>query len=338
MTCFSKKNISALFYYLGIFRAIKYFLKNHPIILVYHRFSQQTEPKKMSKQIFEKQMRILKKNFKVISAGELIDIMNKDNKIPDNSIVITVDDGHEDFFLYAYPVLKKYSLPATLFVTTDFVDKKEWLWPDKLNYIIQNANPINVNLEINGKLTEFKFRTSLEKERSWDILSDHCLSLDHLDCLKFIDELASRVKIEIPEQHTKTFKSLNWDQVIEMAHNRIEIGSHTCSHPRLTKILNSQLVKELAKSKKLLEEKLNKPIDGFCYPFGRKVDINTKIKLEVQKTGYLYGTIGYFNSSILFDKYELKRLGAGNDMNDFIKKIYGYELLKTFLLNKLNDR
>ena len=51
-----------------------------------------------------------------------------------NSVLLTVDDGYQDFYNLAFPILKKYEVPATVFFTTDFIDKRIWLWHDLLNF------------------------------------------------------------------------------------------------------------------------------------------------------------------------------------------------------------
>jgi peptidoglycan/xylan/chitin deacetylase (PgdA/CDA1 family) len=62
---------------------------------------------------------------------------------------------------------------------------------------------------------------------------------------------------------------LSWQQIREMHQRGIEIGSHTLTHPDLTKISQNQIESEIHGSKKLLEDRLGAPIHSFCYPFGR---------------------------------------------------------------------
>jgi len=61
---------------------------------------------------------------------------------------------------------------------------------------------------------------------------------------------------------------LNWDQIQSMAARRIEFGSHTLSHPRLTLLEDDNLVNEIAGSRKTLEDGLQRPVRHFCYPYG----------------------------------------------------------------------
>jgi peptidoglycan/xylan/chitin deacetylase (PgdA/CDA1 family) len=76
---------------------------------------------------------------------------------------------------------------------------------------------------------------------------------------------------------------MDWEQLREIDRNGVEIGSHTKMHPELTRIAPDEQNEEIAGSKKDLEERLNRPINTFCYPGG---DYNQQVKELVKKSGY----------------------------------------------------
>ncbi len=85
-------------------------------ILTYHDFGY-GKGIKVTPENFERQMRYLKdKGYNVISLDELVEDIKKEKKFAHNTVVITMDDGYKDNFTYAYPVLKKYGFPATIFL------------------------------------------------------------------------------------------------------------------------------------------------------------------------------------------------------------------------------
>lgn len=90
------------------------------VVLTYHSinpdYAFSVKPKD-----FEEQIRYLSTNFNLINL-ETIDSLGKENKR--DFIAITFDDGYEDNYHFAFPILKKYNIPATIFITTDFVFKK----------------------------------------------------------------------------------------------------------------------------------------------------------------------------------------------------------------------
>jgi peptidoglycan/xylan/chitin deacetylase (PgdA/CDA1 family) len=94
-------------------------------ILVYHSVNNDKGTFFVSPENFAKQMEHIKKNgYEAIALDELaVNIKNK-KFFKRNKVVITFDDGYKDNFQYAYPVLKKLRFPATIFLITDFIDKK----------------------------------------------------------------------------------------------------------------------------------------------------------------------------------------------------------------------
>ncbi|MGB9878232.1 MAG: polysaccharide deacetylase family protein, partial [bacterium] len=71
---------------------------------------------------FEKQIKfLLTRNYKIISLSEMIEYFKEKGKPPSRAVVITFDDGFKNNYLYAYPILRKYNLPATIFLTTGFI-------------------------------------------------------------------------------------------------------------------------------------------------------------------------------------------------------------------------
>jgi len=94
-------------------------------ILTYHKFSENvSDAVTVTRKSFEDQMRFLKnKGYKVISLDEFFDFLELKEPIPRKSVVITFDDGWRSTYDIAFPILKKYGYPSTLFVYTDFINE-----------------------------------------------------------------------------------------------------------------------------------------------------------------------------------------------------------------------
>lgn len=92
-------------------------------ILCYHKFSKTVSDKMtVRKEAFEKQMRFLRdKGYHVISLDQLFGFLSFKDQIPKKSVVITIDDGWRSTYNIAYPILKQYHYPATLFVYTNLI-------------------------------------------------------------------------------------------------------------------------------------------------------------------------------------------------------------------------
>jgi len=91
-------------------------------ILCYHSFGYQKDLLNVFPENFEKHMDyIKKKGYKVISLADLVEGIKKGKKFAHNTVVITIDDGFKNNYTYAYPVLKKYDYPATIFLITNLI-------------------------------------------------------------------------------------------------------------------------------------------------------------------------------------------------------------------------
>lgn len=99
-------------------------------ILMYHSF--EVENDKMipcvDPKIFEEQIKFFaKNNYNVVGPDKIIAYMTKKEKMPPRTVAITADDGYHNFYENAYPILKKYNVPATIFVITDYIGRPGYL-------------------------------------------------------------------------------------------------------------------------------------------------------------------------------------------------------------------
>ena len=122
--------------------------RNRYRILVYHRVNDQRHvdnpvAKSMSVRVahFERQMKFLNKYFNVMSVDCLADVLEQKKPLPKRALAITFDDGYRDNYMYAFPLLKKYQFPATIFLTTGMIGTQKGLWWDHLQQIISKSKP-----------------------------------------------------------------------------------------------------------------------------------------------------------------------------------------------------
>jgi len=64
-----------------------------------------------------------------------------------------------------------------------------------------------------------------------------------------------------------------------MSGNGIRFGSHTCTHPILSKVPESEALREIRESKRRIEEATQMEVLSFCYPNGKESDFNEKVKM-----------------------------------------------------------
>lgn len=142
-------------------------------ILCYHRFGSGTSKMLVAPAQFEAQLDWLARNhYKVLRLRDLTGFLAGREFLPQRSVVITIDDGYESVYRYAYPALKKHGFTATLFVYTDFVGARDGLSWAQLQEMaasgvidIQAHSKSHRNLiERNAGETEAGYRQSIETE------------------------------------------------------------------------------------------------------------------------------------------------------------------------------
>ena len=194
---------------------------------------------------------------------------------------VSFDDGFRDIYEYAYPIFKKYNIPFTIYLTTAFPEGKAELWWIKLERLINQYTTLIVQGE------EYRCETMEEKNQVFNDLMQriyHCSDTPS----KVFGKWFANYQIDMDNL------ALTWDELAEMLSSGLLIvGSHTQSHPMLTKIPTDEVLTELKESKTIIEQHLSVPVNHFSYPHSA---YNMEIANELRLIGYKSATLGYGGS------------------------------------------
>jgi peptidoglycan/xylan/chitin deacetylase (PgdA/CDA1 family) len=92
-------------------------------ILCYHRFGDNGGRLEISSRQFREQLTYLKENdYRVIRLQDLLGFLAGKQALPKRSVVLTIDDGHRSIYKIAYPILKAFNFPATIFIYSDYMN------------------------------------------------------------------------------------------------------------------------------------------------------------------------------------------------------------------------
>ena len=124
------------------------------MILGYHRI---VEKKVLHPDVtisaFEEQMQFVKDNYEVITLDHLVDCIKEKKQLQANSVVITIDDGDKTIYKNAYPILKKFNLPATIFIYSDYIGKGGFTW-EQAKEMAENGISFGSHTKTHSNLTE----------------------------------------------------------------------------------------------------------------------------------------------------------------------------------------
>jgi len=151
---FLKKLIKNLIYFLPKEKGIP--------VLMYHSIDDNNVFFTVKIEDFKKQMQYLKdNNYSIIKFSELVDILESDKELPKKTVVLTFDDGFEDNYTNAFPILKKYNFPATIFLITGFINKE---MNNSQNIPLKILNWEQIKEMHNSDLIDFQPHTVNHKE------------------------------------------------------------------------------------------------------------------------------------------------------------------------------
>ena len=312
---------------LGLFRFARVLTRNQPRILMYHRFSNAAESGKVSSAEFDYQVRHIAEHYNPVRLTDLVRALRGEAELKPNSIVITVDDGYDDFYQVAYPVLKKYRVPATLFVTSRFVDGGFWLWPDKVTWMLKTMSALKGPVQLGSTVLNVGEWNDQQRRNAWNQIIGFLLTREDEEKHRWIDAFAESQGIDIPSSPVSDYSAVTWEQLREMQSDLVEIGGHTVSHPSLGRVTDEQLQQEIIGCKAALDENLGERDRPFCYPNGQPQDYTPKAKEIVAKSGFNSAVVAFYDDKRLEDTYELRRYTSSSDRFQFLKSVSGIELL-----------
>lgn len=247
---------------LGVLAVYRALCRRGVRILMYHRF-----PKGGAG--LRAQCEHIRRHYHPVSLTEVADSLRGGAPLPPNAAAITVDDGYRDFVTEAHPVFRAYDIPATIFVVTDFLDGRQWLWQDIVAFALARTRK----------------RTALAVER--EAFCERLKEMPVEARERAIAELLRDLEIDLPERPTGEYAPMTWDDARRLAAEGVEIGVHTKTHAILSQVTCRQgLRDEIVAPRERIEEEIGRPALHFCYPNGRRKDFTRDAVDLLQAAGF----------------------------------------------------
>ena len=253
------------------------------LILTYHRFTEHDNGIDTSAAHLRKQLEYLTARYKIMGLDEIADRLASSGSLPPGSMAITIDDGYRDAYEIAFPLLVKYQAPASFFVVTDFVDRKTWLWTDKLRVATTHTRQNVLETEIDGCKLRWELRDHASRREAAERVNAVLKTLPDEVKEETLARTLSLLGVELPQLPPEEFSAVTWNELRQMEAAGMQIGSHTVTHPVLTKVNDERLYREVHESRLRLTGLLGHPIGQFCYPAGA---YDERVKEAVLREGY----------------------------------------------------
>ena len=257
-------------------------------------------PSEPTIEAFDWQMRILRKHFNPLPLVEAVERLHTDT-LPERAVCVTFDDGYADNESHALPVLTRYAIPATVFISTGFLNGGR-MWNDSIIETLRSFRGARLDL------------------RELDL---GCYNLDCIEqrlasvgsIIGKIKHLDPRTRMNIVHKIEECVTGLPNDlmltdeQVQSLASSGITIGAHTVNHPILSSVADEIARNEISDSKAYLEDLIQDPIEVFAYPNGKPdLDYNAKHPDMVKALGFKAAVSTHWGvGTNQSDKFQLPR-------------------------------
>lgn len=231
-------------------------------ILIYHSVLAEPDPLRPgvpSAREFEAEMQLLSACFTPLPLVEALGAL-RNGTLPKRAVCVTFDDGYADNQAVALPILERYGIPATVFVSSGYLDGGR-MWNDSIIETVRKLGGQEIDLACFG-LGVKTLRTVEDQNAAIEQIIEtvrHWESAKRLDGVEQFQACVSNLPDDL---------MLTGAQLQDLSARGIEIGGHTRNHPILSCMSDTDAFSEIADGKKDLEERLGQPIVSFAYPNG----------------------------------------------------------------------
>jgi len=276
---------------LGINRAVRWRSGRLPLIVCYHgvirnakRDLQPLYQNTVSITDFERQIDYLARNFQTLSLADFAKRLSHDETLPRKAALITFDDGYRNNVELAAPILRRKGVPAVFHLATSYIGSRRTLWPDEVLLRILDWKTPRITVpggEETGVPVAFIDRIQLASR-----IKQRCKTLTPQCREQYLSALRD-VTPEVPshyDEEAHTF--MTWDEARTLTSTGFELGSHTVTHPILSRCEAATVEQELRQSKQVIEQETGQRCISLAYPNGGRADYSDAVMASASRAGY----------------------------------------------------
>lgn len=276
---------------------------------------------------FERQVEHLSRNYRLLSLDDGLRRLRKgDLETP--TACVTFDDGYANNFTTALPVLRRYEVPATVYLVTGLIGTDRRLWTTRIEYAVLDADVREVRVgdpRIDGALGT----SAAERRQSARRIKEHLKRVDddrRLELLETIIDLIGEPDRVLDQHRLLSHEELEAFDV----DGTVSFGAHTHTHPILSRLPDSRLREEITRSVRVVHQ-LRNVSSTFAYPNGRPEDYDRRTRRTLASLGVTAGVTTVERHCHRDDgEYDLPRLVVGGDM-DFETFVFAVSGLRAAL-------
>ncbi|MEO5656424.1 MAG: glycosyltransferase [Nitrospiria bacterium] len=249
-------------------------LSYHRVLPLHEKLRTPCQGMIVAKDVFERQIAALARDYRVLTLDETLRHVRERIAFPPRAVLITFDDGYGDNYRHAFPILRRYGVPATFFLTTGPIDSGRRLWWDEVDWAVRALGERLSGDEVDGAVYPDRITAAL---RDAGRTLDGTVGIDRLVTALNGLSVAAREAV-VTDLRVRALREtaapaerlmLTWDQVREMVRGGMSLGAHTINHVFLDAIDEPEGLAEIGGSlDRIAAETGVRPV-AFAYPKGR---------------------------------------------------------------------
>lgn len=264
---------------------------------------------------FDFQMRELARHWQPVSLSEIDRCFRAGEPLPENAVFVTFDDGFLNNLTIAAPILARYGIPATVFLTTGLIGTEHTIWPLELQERIVQCEakllPEELPIPDNVLPTD-----PAERRRFAADFVDYCKTRPDAECRNIMDVMRRETVFQTDQKwQRELYRMLDWKGARQLLERGVDVGAHTVSHCNLARAAAEEAEAELKRSRETIETELGIDCFSVAYPFGDAGAFSDAVVETVRRLGFRIAvTLCLGRNSTDPDPLRLDRLCVTGDL------------------------
>ncbi|MDR2441438.1 MAG: polysaccharide deacetylase family protein [Planctomycetaceae bacterium] len=267
-----KEKLKTLLLQTRALRFRQWMLPRSAVILAYHSVT--TDWQKQADYInrgistdaerFDEQMRMLRQEYNPVTLNDIAGWLRGTQSLPPRSVAVTFDDGFADNYDVAAPIMEKYNIRGTVYLTVNAIQRQELPWFCRTTFLFQQAEIRKIVLTDTETKRTWNLGNPKENREAFVYYCYPCAKLVGEELQNYIEKLETWFGFRLDLNNVCGM--MTFDQARKLRQHGHIIGNHTFSHGNLAHIPQEFLYQEIAEADKILEQELGEPVEHFSYP------------------------------------------------------------------------
>lgn len=280
------------------------------------------------------------RQFHFVSIDDVARAIRDGRQLPPRSIAFTMDDGYFDQTEIGTELFAAFDCPATLFVTTGFIDGEDWLWSAKVDFMLRECSSDKL-IDIAQAVKLNERTTPIRRQSFAGVLLDCLKRVAIAEMPELIGAWSKVLEVELPVAAPERYRPSTWEELCRLEAKGLRVGPHTVSHPILANESSETASLEIETSIQRVYDEVKNPSKVFCYPVGYPQSFSERDKQLVRASGCLGAVsavpetadVGAANSL-----FRIPRFGFPNTKQDLIQYATWIEVAKAMLRRRFGAR